>query len=177
MPLLWVLRDVIGLMGTKFGGIAQCGACTVHLDGTAVFGIDIRLPDMKVAAVSACPVLGGKLRGLDEAAEVKEASLGLTLFQGACASCHGWNGEGLQHPHAALLGSQTVNDPKGTNLLKVILQSSHMRTNEGDVLMHSFGHAYLDTEVAALANYVIGHFGGNQSAITAADVAAARRLD
>lgn len=37
MPLLWVLRDVIGLMGTKFGcGIAQCGACTVHLDGQAV---------------------------------------------------------------------------------------------------------------------------------------------
>ena len=37
MPLLWVLRDVIGLTGTKFGcGIAQCGACTVHLDGQAV---------------------------------------------------------------------------------------------------------------------------------------------
>ena len=37
MPLLWVLRDVIGLTGTKFGcGIAQCGACTVHLDGQPV---------------------------------------------------------------------------------------------------------------------------------------------
>jgi len=37
MPLLWALRDVIGLTGTKFGcGIAQCGACTVHLDGQAV---------------------------------------------------------------------------------------------------------------------------------------------
>ncbi|MGN6808959.1 MAG: (2Fe-2S)-binding protein, partial [Trinickia sp.] len=37
MPLLWVLRDVVGLTGTKFGcGIAQCGACTVHLDGAAV---------------------------------------------------------------------------------------------------------------------------------------------
>jgi len=34
MPLLWVLRDLLGLTGTKFGcGIAQCGACTVHLDG------------------------------------------------------------------------------------------------------------------------------------------------
>jgi len=37
MPLLWVLRDLVGLTGTKFGcGIAQCGACTVHLDGAAV---------------------------------------------------------------------------------------------------------------------------------------------
>src|SRR5204863_7171363 len=37
VPLLWVLRDVVGLTGTKFGcGMAQCGACTVHLDGQAV---------------------------------------------------------------------------------------------------------------------------------------------
>lgn len=36
MPLLWAIRDVVGLKGTKFGcGIAQCGACTVHLDGVA----------------------------------------------------------------------------------------------------------------------------------------------
>ena len=36
MPLLWVLRDVLGLTGTKYGcGMAQCGACTVHLDGRA----------------------------------------------------------------------------------------------------------------------------------------------
>lgn len=37
MPLLWVLRDVLGMTGTKYGcGMAQCGACTVHLDGRAV---------------------------------------------------------------------------------------------------------------------------------------------
>jgi len=37
MPLLWVIRDVVGLTGTKFGcGIAQCGACTVHLDGQPI---------------------------------------------------------------------------------------------------------------------------------------------
>ncbi|WP_294303071.1 (2Fe-2S)-binding protein [uncultured Chryseobacterium sp.] len=37
MPILWVLRDIVGLTGTKFGcGVAQCGACMVHLDGEAV---------------------------------------------------------------------------------------------------------------------------------------------
>lgn len=37
MPLLWVIRDIIGLTGTKFGcGMAQCGACTVHLDGLPI---------------------------------------------------------------------------------------------------------------------------------------------
>ncbi len=37
-PLLWVLREQIGLTGTKYGcGVAQCGACTVHLNGAALF--------------------------------------------------------------------------------------------------------------------------------------------
>ena len=37
MPLLWAIRDAVGLTGTKFGcGVAQCGACTVHMDGKAI---------------------------------------------------------------------------------------------------------------------------------------------
>ena len=48
MPLLWVLRDVVNLKGTKFGcGVAQCGACTVHLDGQPV-----RSCQIPVSAVS-----------------------------------------------------------------------------------------------------------------------------
>jgi isoquinoline 1-oxidoreductase subunit alpha len=43
-PLLWVLRDALGLTGTKYGcGIAQCGACTVHADGTAVRSCVLRV--------------------------------------------------------------------------------------------------------------------------------------
>ena len=41
-PLLWVLRDELNLVGTKFGcGIAQCGACTVHLDGVAIRSLSL----------------------------------------------------------------------------------------------------------------------------------------
>jgi isoquinoline 1-oxidoreductase alpha subunit len=52
MPLLWVLRDVLGMMGTKFGcGIAQCGACTVHVGGEAV-----RSCLLPVSAIGSQPV-------------------------------------------------------------------------------------------------------------------------
>jgi isoquinoline 1-oxidoreductase subunit alpha len=45
-PLLWVIREQIGLTGTKYGcGIAQCGACTVHLDGAAVRSCSVPLSD------------------------------------------------------------------------------------------------------------------------------------
>src|SRR5690349_12066300 len=45
-PLLWVIRDTIGMMGTKYGcGIAQCGACTVHLDGEAVRSCGLAVSD------------------------------------------------------------------------------------------------------------------------------------
>jgi isoquinoline 1-oxidoreductase alpha subunit len=48
MPLLWAIRDVVGLTGTKYGcGIAQCGACTVHMDG-----VPIRSCSMPVSAVA-----------------------------------------------------------------------------------------------------------------------------
>lgn len=47
MPLLWALRDLLGLIGTKFGcGIAQCGACTVHLNGAPIRACSFRVSDV-----------------------------------------------------------------------------------------------------------------------------------
>ncbi|MBM2576259.1 (2Fe-2S)-binding protein [Jannaschia sp. Os4] len=53
MPLLWALRDELGLTGTKYGcGIAQCGACTVHLDGLAVRSCQVRASEAEGAEVT-----------------------------------------------------------------------------------------------------------------------------
>jgi isoquinoline 1-oxidoreductase subunit alpha len=60
MPLLWVLRDVLGLKGTKFGcGVAQCGACTVHLDGRAARSCAV---GVGVAALSKITTIEGLSR-------------------------------------------------------------------------------------------------------------------
>ncbi|WP_284178986.1 2Fe-2S iron-sulfur cluster-binding protein [Rhabdaerophilum sp. SD176] len=51
-PLLWVLRDELGLMGTKYGcGVALCGACTVHVDGQAVRWCQVPVGTLEGAAV------------------------------------------------------------------------------------------------------------------------------
>jgi isoquinoline 1-oxidoreductase alpha subunit len=59
MPLLWVLRDELGLLGTKYGcGIAQCGACTVHLDGVAARSCSIPLEAVGPAKVTTIEAIG-----------------------------------------------------------------------------------------------------------------------
>ena len=59
MPLLWVLRDELKLTGTKYGcGIAQCGACTVHIDGQAVRSCQARIGDLDGARITTIEGLG-----------------------------------------------------------------------------------------------------------------------
>ena len=60
-PLLWVLRDHLGLVGTKFGcGIAQCGACTIHLNGKAVRSCTLPVSAVKAAKVTTIEGLSEK---------------------------------------------------------------------------------------------------------------------
>ena len=81
-PLLWVLRDSLGLVGTKYGcGIAQCGACTVHLDGAA-----LRSCVMPVSAVTAeQKIVTIEGLGADEPHPVQQAWAELDVAQ--CGYC------------------------------------------------------------------------------------------
>jgi isoquinoline 1-oxidoreductase alpha subunit len=58
-PLLWVLRDVLGMTGTKFGcGIALCGACTVHIDGTATRSCITTVDSIGTSAITTIEAIG-----------------------------------------------------------------------------------------------------------------------
>ncbi len=62
MPLLWAMRDVIGLTGTKFGcGLAQCGACTVHVDGVPTRSCQLPVSDAEGAAITTIEGVTGKV--------------------------------------------------------------------------------------------------------------------
>ena len=81
-PLLWVLRDVLGLTGTKFGcGIAQCGACTVHIDGKAVRSCLLAVGAIGDRAVTTIEAVGQTPAG----ARVQKAWLDLEVVQ--CGYC------------------------------------------------------------------------------------------
>jgi isoquinoline 1-oxidoreductase alpha subunit len=69
-PLLWVLRDTIGLTGTKYGcGIAQCGACTVHIDGVATRSCQVPVGSLGAGKVTTIEALAqnGKLHPVQKA--------------------------------------------------------------------------------------------------------------
>jgi isoquinoline 1-oxidoreductase subunit alpha len=69
-PLLWVLRDTLGLTGTKYGcGIAQCGACTVHIDGSATRSCVVPLDSVGAKNVVTIEALeqDGKLNAVQQA--------------------------------------------------------------------------------------------------------------
>jgi isoquinoline 1-oxidoreductase alpha subunit len=82
MPLLWALRDVLGLTGSKFGcGIAQCGACTVHVDGQAVRSCLLPVGGIGDRAVTTIEAVGAT----DTGQRVQKAWLDLEVIP--CGYC------------------------------------------------------------------------------------------
>ena len=100
---------------------------------------------------------------------------GKLVYEGACVSCHGWSGQSAVSPLATLTGAAAVNDPSAINVAQIVISGTRRLTPEGALSMPGFGDAYSDAEIAALANYVTGRFGGSASRITARDVADLRK--
>jgi isoquinoline 1-oxidoreductase subunit alpha len=81
-PLLWALRDVLGLTGTKFGcGIAQCGACTVHLDGAPIRSCVTPVGAIGDRAITTIEAIGATVPGH----KIQQAWLDLEVVQ--CGYC------------------------------------------------------------------------------------------
>jgi len=95
-PLLWVLRDVLGMTGTKFGcGIAQCGACTLHVDGRPVRSCMLPVGAVKDRQITTIEAVGDTPAG----AKIQQAWLDLEVVQ--CGYCQ----SGQIMSAAALLAS------------------------------------------------------------------------
>src|ERR1700690_1045489 len=102
-PLLWVLRDVLGMTGTKFGcGIAQCGACTVHLDGNPVRSCLLAVGSIGDRAITPIEGVGATPVG----AKAQKAWLDLEVIQ--CGYCQ----SGQIMSAAALLATTPNPDAK-----------------------------------------------------------------
>ncbi|HEY2396186.1 MAG TPA: (2Fe-2S)-binding protein [Rudaea sp.] len=101
MPLLWVLRDLLAMTGTKFGcGIAQCGACTVHLDGAPVRSCLLPVGSIGEKKITTIEGIGATPAG----AKVQKAWLDLEVVQ--CGYCQ----SGQIMSAAALLATTAAPD-------------------------------------------------------------------
>lgn len=81
-PLLWVLRDVLGMTGTKFGcGQALCGACTVHIDGTATRSCQTTIDSIGTSAITTIEAIGDTPNGK----KIQQAWLDTEVVQ--CGYC------------------------------------------------------------------------------------------
>jgi isoquinoline 1-oxidoreductase subunit alpha len=97
-PLLWVLRDVLGMTGTKFGcGMALCGACTVHLDGVAIRSCITPIDSIGTSQITTVEAIGATATG----AKVQKAWLDREVVQ--CGYCQ----SGQIMSAAALLASSS----------------------------------------------------------------------
>jgi len=106
MPLLWVLRDILGMTGTKYGcGIAQCGACTVHVEGRPVRSCVLPVGALNGRSVTTIEGVAASPAG----AKVQKAWLDLEVIQ--CGYCQ----SGQIMSAAALLASTPNPDDSDIN--------------------------------------------------------------
>jgi mono/diheme cytochrome c family protein len=133
--------------------------------------MDVELGQEKVFSAGQCTVGIEWPRGADH-----NESTGFELFAWACASGHGWDGNGRQTDNAGLRGSLSVNGPAGTNVIRAILQGIKIGSPSSHSTLPPFADVYCDEEIAAVSLYVIGRCGDRQGKVTAAEMRASEEL-
>ncbi len=148
-----------------------------HLTAGDLHALTVYLHSIPPLACKALPAtLAGPAPASPKSPQIDEgAARGKAIFEGACASCHGWDGRGSLTTYATLTGARAVNDPSAVNIAQIVLSGSRRTTPQGAVFMPAFGAAYSDAEIAAVANYVTARFGSSPSHLEARDVARLRR--
>jgi isoquinoline 1-oxidoreductase subunit alpha len=117
-PLLWVLRDVLGMTGTKFGcGMALCGVCTVHVDGVATRSCITPIDSIGASQITTIEAIGATATGaaiqkawLDrEVVQCGYCQSGQPIRSQACtSSMRGWNRPAFRRPSGAASGRRTM---------------------------------------------------------------------
>jgi len=153
------MAEVIALSTSRLSA-ADVDAMALYLKSIPAIGSG-PLPAIRTAPAAASPLAGDG------------DAVGRRIFEGACASCHGWSGSGALTPRAQLTGSRAVNDPSGLNIAQMILSGTG-RQAAGNPFMPGFAGSYSDREIAAVANYITARFGAKPSGLTPGDVAKLR---
>jgi mono/diheme cytochrome c family protein len=102
---------------------------------------------------------------------------GKSVYEGACAGCHGWSGISPVLSSATLTGTRAINDPTAGNVAQVILRGGQRHTTDQSVDMPEFGSAYSDSEIASVANFVTGRFGAKGSTLMPKDIVKLRAAE
>lgn len=104
--------------------------------------------------------------------------IGERLYVGACAACHQLQGQGTEDQfYPSLTSNSATGSPYPNNLVLAILKGVHRRTNTGMVFMPAFEDQLDDAQIAAVADYVLEHFGNPSARVTPADVKRLRHAD
>lgn len=162
--------------GTATGPMGEAvDASLMHLTQADIAAIVTYVRSVPAAASADLPQVNDKLSASPPGAGVSASvdPLGKAVYEGACASCHGWSGASPVNAFATLTGARALNDPSATNVVQVILSGAQRQPAAGGANMPAFGAAYSDYEIASVANYVTARF-GVASSVSAAEVATLR---
>jgi mono/diheme cytochrome c family protein len=166
--------------GTAAGPMGEAvDASFRYLTQPDVAAIVAYLRSVPPVATNELPRLNARLApsSPEEGVAAQVSPLGKAVFEGACASCHGWSGVSPVMAVATLTGVRAVNDPTAMNVVQVIISGAPGHADRDITSMPAFGDAYSDEEIASVANYVTARFGAQSSALTAQRVAKLRAAD